>query len=299
MMHKKPASPETINFVQRFKGKCELIPLTGLRNMVADKNAKGIDISDTLISLKMISNPELYRGANFNLNNGLIKSHHGLSGSIDTKLPIDPAMFENKYNRKFYPNVNEPVIDQLKSYSPERVPPKNIQDLDRENWNEFKGRSNNFGGTQEQGSGFSTLDNSYNLVNENNSKKGKNIRYKGHGESPMVNRPGMTIFKSKQLRGNEGELAKFQKSHKYYGSGMNKLAKAYNGYLNEYVSQKYDDITYMDRVSNEARDLINTSHCNQKLFMNRNVSMAERDFEKAGLSRGDRNRVKNFSEQKL
>ena len=282
MMHKKPATPETINFVQRFKGKCELIPSTGFKNMVDDKNAKGIDISDTLISLKMISHPELYRGAKFNLNNGLIKSQHGLNGGTNTKLPIDPAMFGNKYNRKFYPNVNEPVIDQLKSYSPEKIPPQNIQDLDRENWDEFKGRSNIFGGTQEQGSGLTGQDNCYILLNENNSKKGKNFGSKDRRESPVVGRSGMSVFQSKQPGGNGGELGKFQKSHKYYNSGMDKLAKAYNGHLNEYVAQKYDDITFMDRVDNKPRDLINKSLCNQKLFLNRNVSMAERDFGKAG-----------------
>ena len=69
-MKRKADTPERINFVQRFKGKCELIPSSGLKNMVADKNAKGIDISAALVSLNMNSMRDVPGSSNFHLNNG-------------------------------------------------------------------------------------------------------------------------------------------------------------------------------------------------------------------------------------
>lgn len=54
----RDSKQKTDSFIARFRGKCELIPHTGLTSVVMDPNAKGVDTTSALISLKMLeTNP--------------------------------------------------------------------------------------------------------------------------------------------------------------------------------------------------------------------------------------------------
>lgn len=139
------------NFLEQFKGRCELIPSSGLSSVVCNPKAQGIDKSIAIKALNLNLYKDLQEiekntkatkaSMNFPLLNHKMDAKSMSSGlpELEMNENIGRILEEDQsYLRKYYPINEDNVIDKLPQKPKKYIYQKDITDFDREAWLEFK-----------------------------------------------------------------------------------------------------------------------------------------------------------------
>ena len=126
---KKKCNKASDTFIQRFQGKCSLIPLSGISTIVNDQNSSTVNTSN-------------YTGYTneFSPDRKLLNNNNR---SIFSKNFSEYYNTTNRYHRKFY-DKDTKVIDQLSAIKTEKKGSMDITEIDRKKWLDFKGLEYNF-----------------------------------------------------------------------------------------------------------------------------------------------------------